>query len=99
MPFVNTTYYPQTEQDTALLSETQTGYSLVVWNDEVNTFHWVIDALVEVCHHSPVQAEQCALLIHYQGKYAVKTGSYEELKPMCEGIIDREISATIEMNS
>ncbi len=69
---------------------------LVVWNDEVNTFEWVIETLIEVCHHTQEQAEQCALLIHTQGKYAVKQGSYAILKPMRDAIIERGIGATIE---
>ena len=71
--------------------------SLIVWNDEVNTFEWVIETLVEVCGHSTEQAEQCAYIIHFQGKYAVKQGSYDELKPQCDAITDRGIGATIEV--
>jgi ATP-dependent Clp protease adaptor protein ClpS len=71
-------------------------WTLIVWNDEVNTFEWVIDTLVEVCDHSAEQAEQCAMLIHSQGKYGVKSGSFEELEPMCTAITDRGIGATIE---
>jgi ATP-dependent Clp protease adaptor protein ClpS len=69
---------------------------LIVWNDEVNTFEWVIETLVQICGHTQEQAEQCAMLIHTQGKYAVKKGSYEALKPMCDAITDRGIGATIE---
>jgi ATP-dependent Clp protease adaptor protein ClpS len=69
---------------------------LVVWNDEVNTFEWVIETLIEVCHHTQEQAEQCALLIHTQGKYAVKQGAFAYLKPMRDAITDRGIGATIE---
>lgn len=71
-------------------------WSLIVWNDEVNSFDWVIETLIEVCHHSAEQAEQCAMLIHFQGKYAVKKGSYEDLEPMCTAITDRGIGATVE---
>ncbi len=71
-------------------------YVLIVWNDDVNTFDWVIETLVEVCSHTPEQAEQCAMLIHFKGKYAVKEGDYETLKPMCEAICERMINATIE---
>jgi ATP-dependent Clp protease adaptor protein ClpS len=71
--------------------------SLIVWNDEVNTFEWVIETLIEVCGHSPEQAEQCSYFIHYKGKYAVKQGSYEELKPQCDAITERGIGATIEV--
>lgn len=70
---------------------------LIVWNDEVNTFDWVIQTLIEICRHSPEQAEQCAYLIHYGGKHAVKNGAYEDLKPACEAILDRGIQATIEV--
>lgn len=71
-------------------------FSLIVWNDEVNTFDWVIETLVEVCQHTLEQAEQCAMFIHFQGKYAVKNGDIETLKSMCTAITDRGISATIE---
>ncbi len=72
------------------------GYHLVIWNDEVNTFDWVIETLVEICGHSEEQAEQCALLIHTKGKYAVKKGSYQKLKTERDAITDRQINATLE---
>lgn len=71
--------------------------SLIVWNDEVNTFEHVIETLIQVCGHSQEQAEQCSYIIHFQGKYAVKEGSYEELKPMCDAITERGIGATVEV--
>ena len=79
--------------DTALA----TSYSLVVWNDEVNTFEWVIETLIEVCGQNKEQAEQCALFIHHKGKYAVKSGDYDTLKPMCNSITERGIGATVEI--
>ena len=91
--------YEETAFDTETLTEVEAPYSLVVWNDEVNSFEWVIQTLIEVCHHSTEQAEQCAMIIHTQGKYAVKQGSYEELKPMCDAITERGIGATIEVLS
>jgi ATP-dependent Clp protease adaptor protein ClpS len=72
-------------------------YSLIVWNDEVNTFDWVIETLIDICAHTPQQAEQCAMIIHYHGKYAVKEGSLKILKPMQEAITERGIGATIEV--
>ena len=92
-------HYEETAMDVDTLTEVEAPYSLVVWNDEVNSFDWVIQTLVEVCHHSTEQAEQCAMIIHTQGKYAVKQGSYEELKPMCDAITERGIGATIEVMS
>lgn len=79
-----------------VLTDVEDPCNLVVWNDEVNTFEWVIETLVEICEHSHEQAEQCAYIIHYQGKYAVKNGIYDDLKPMCDAITERGIGATIE---
>lgn len=84
-------------EETDVLTETEEPWNLVVWNDEVNTFEWVIETLMEVCGHSSEQAEQCAFIIHYKGKYAVKQGSYEDLKPQCDAITERGIGATLEV--
>ena len=98
VPMSKYSYNPQTEtlEDVDVLTEETVNLSLVVWNDEVNTFEWVIDTLIDVCGHQREQAEQCAMLIHTKGKYAVKNGSYEILKPQKEAITDRLINATIE---
>ncbi|MBC8154125.1 MAG: ATP-dependent Clp protease adaptor ClpS [Bacteroidetes bacterium] len=69
--------------------------SLVVFNDEVNTFDHVINTLMEVCEHTPEQAEQCTLIIHYKGKCSVKNGSWEELVPLRNEICRRGISAEV----
>lgn len=87
---------PWEKEEIDVVTELASSFSLIVWNDEVNTFEWVIETLIEVCKHSIEQAEQCAMLIHTQGKYAVKKGDYDTLKPMCEAITDRGIGATIE---
>jgi ATP-dependent Clp protease adaptor protein ClpS len=68
---------------------------LIVFNDDINTFEHVIETLIKVCKHTPEQAEQCTLLIHYKGKCAVKKGSYEELRPMREAICEVGIDAKI----
>ncbi len=91
--------YEEQAFDTDILTDEETPYSLVVWNDEVNSFEWVIQTLIEVCNHSTEQAEQCAMIIHTQGQYAVKQGSYDELKPKCDAITERGIGATIEVLS
>ena len=83
------------ESDTLIVTEETC--TLIVWNDEVNTFEWVIETLIEVCGHTQEQAEQCAVIIDSKGKYAVKEGTYEILKPMCDAITERGIGATIEV--
>ena len=84
-------------EDIDVLTATDEYCHLIVWNDEVNTFEWVIETLVEVCGHSHEQAEQCSMIIHSRGKYAVKEGSYDILKPLCDAITDRGIGATVEV--
>jgi ATP-dependent Clp protease adaptor protein ClpS len=84
------------KEDKELLVDVDHPFHLIVWNDEVNTFEWVIETLMEICKHNYEQAEQCAYIIHYKGKYSVKEGSYEELKPMCDAITERGIGATVE---
>ena len=85
------------KEETDTLTTTESYCNLIVWNDDVNTFDWVIETLVEVCGHSAEQAEQCAIFIDAKGKYAVKEGSYEILKPQCDAITERSIGATIEV--
>jgi ATP-dependent Clp protease adaptor protein ClpS len=69
---------------------------IVLYDDNVNTFDYVIDSLVEVCDHDPLQAEQCTLIVHYKGKCAVKKGSFDELKPRCTALLNRGLTAEIE---
>ncbi len=71
-------------------------YRLIVHNDEINTFDWVIDSLIDVCKHTRLQAEQCAYIIHYKGKYTVKEGEENVLIGMRSALVERGIGATVE---
>jgi len=90
-------YAPEISEDVLVQEETQdsTSRSIVVFNDDINTFDHVIDTLVDVCRHTPEQAEQCTILIHHKGKCSVKEGSYSELEAMCTSICERGISAEV----
>ena len=68
---------------------------IVLYNDDVNTFDHVIDTLIYACEHTPEQAEQCSLLVHYKGKCTVKTGPYKELEPHCSKLLEAGLSAEI----
>jgi ATP-dependent Clp protease adaptor protein ClpS len=85
------------ETDVEVLEETvETEVrKLVVFNDEVNTFDWVIDTLIKVCDHTHEQAEQCTLIIHFKGKCSVKEGEFDSLVAMRNEICHRGISAEI----
>lgn len=68
---------------------------IVLYNDDVNTFDHVIETLMRVCEHTPEQAEQCSLIVHYNGKCTVKTGSMDKLKPQCTQLLEAGLSAEI----
>jgi len=92
----NTKPFSLEDDQTDVLTGYENNCQLIVWNDEVNTFDWVIATLIAVCKHTHEQAEQSAMIIHTKGKYAVKEGSYDTLKPMCDAITERGINATVE---
>ncbi|MBQ4820640.1 ATP-dependent Clp protease adaptor ClpS [Aquimarina sp. MMG016] len=73
----------------------QSNNEIVLYNDDVNTFDHVIETLIYTCEHTPIQAEQCALLVHYKGKCTVKSGVYEELVPRCSKLLQAGLSAEI----
>jgi ATP-dependent Clp protease adaptor protein ClpS len=70
---------------------------LLVYNDDFNTFDWVIQCFMEVCNHTFEQSEQLSLIVHYKGKAIVKTGDFEILKPMKDALLERGLSAVIEV--
>jgi len=88
-------YWQEELTDVIEAVETTDVMDLVVFNDDVNTFDHVITTLIRVCQHSPEQAEQCTMLIHFKGKCAVKTGSFDFLKPLRQAICDAGIDARI----
>ncbi|MCC7504142.1 MAG: ATP-dependent Clp protease adaptor ClpS [Saprospiraceae bacterium] len=69
---------------------------IIVYNDDHNTFEWVIQCFMEVLKHTSEQAEQLSLMIHFKGKATVKTGPVDELRPLCEALLDRGLSAELD---
>lgn len=85
----------EVEDDVLLEEETDLEKNLFIFNDDVNTFEHVIECLMRICKHTAEQAEQCAYIIHYRGKCAVKGGSFEKLKPYQEALCDEKLDARI----
>ena len=83
----------QPQQELAV--ESSRLHEIILFNDDVNTFDHVIKTLIEVCDHTPEQAEQCSLIVHYKGKCAVKHGTYDELEPKCIRLHAAGLSAEI----
>ena len=83
------------QEDVDVLEQEANQHEIILFNDDVNTFDFVIDSLISVCKHTMEQAEQCTYLVHYKGKCAVKTGEYDELKPKCTQLLNLGLSAEI----
>ena len=82
-------------EELLLAEDVQKQNEIVLYNDDVNTFDHVIDTLIYACEHTPEQAEQCSIIVHYKGKCTVKTGALTELKPRCSMLLDAGLSAEI----
>lgn len=82
--------------DTAVKELVEPNKAIVVYNDDVNDFLHVINCFMMYCDHDKHQAEQCALIIHHNGKCAVKGGTYDKLKPICEALLEKHLTAKIE---
>lgn len=83
------------QEEVDVLEQEVPQHEIILYNDDVHTFDYVIDALIEVCEHTLEQAEQCTILVHYKGKCAVKSGEYEELKPKCTRLLQLGLTAEI----
>lgn len=83
-------------QEDILTDEKKSNLSqIILYNDNINTFDHVIETLINVCDHSPTQAEQCTLIVHYKGKCSVKSGTLFDLKPMLNKLISANLTAEI----
>ncbi|HCA83044.1 MAG TPA: Clp protease ClpS [Flavobacteriales bacterium] len=84
------------EEDVVVLEQDVDLRSIILFNDNVNTFGYVIEMLIRYCKHEAVQAEQCTYLVHYTGKCEVKRGSYDELEPVCTQLLEAGLTAEIQ---
>jgi ATP-dependent Clp protease adaptor protein ClpS len=85
----------KTQEEVDVLEKEVNQHEIVLYNDDVNTFDFVIDSLIDVCEHTLEQAEQCTILVHYKGKCTVKTGEYKDLKPRCSKLLSLGLSAEL----
>jgi ATP-dependent Clp protease adaptor protein ClpS len=85
---------PDYDDDVDVLSDEV--HHLMLHNDDVNTFDFVIASLMDICHHELHQAEQCAYIVHHKGKCDVKNGTYDELRSMKDKLTSKGLSVTID---
>lgn len=95
MIFANYSTTTEEQLDTEVIEQEKPLHHIVLYNDDVNTFDWVIECLTNYCGHDILQAEQCAMIVHYNGKCAVKNGSLNKLKPICQTLLEKGLSAEI----
>lgn len=85
----------ESQEEVLVLEENERENRLVLYNDDVNTFDFVIECLIQICGHTLEQAEQCTILVHYKGKCVVKTGSIEVLKPMHQKLLSKGLTSEV----
>ena len=83
------------QEDSHTLEKEVYQHEIILYNDDVNTFDFVIDSLINVCQHTIEQAEQCTWLVHFKGKCTVKTGEIDDLKPRCSKLQSLGLSAEL----
>ncbi len=89
-------YSPEVQEKVDVATKQVEKRKIVLFDDDINTFDFVIDALIRVCGHDTIQAEQCTLLVHHKGKCEIKRGEYPTLEPMCTALLDRGLTAEIQ---
>ena len=82
-------------EEIAVLEQKANQHEIVLYNDDVSTFDFVINSLIQVCDHTTEQAEQCTYLVHFKGKCTVKTGELNDLKPRCSKLLQLGLSAEL----
>jgi len=85
----------KTQESTDVVEQEVNQHEIILFNDDIHTFDYVIDSLISVCEHTLQQAEQCTYLVHFKGKCAVKTGEFNELKTRCSKLLELGLSAEI----
>ena len=83
------------QEEVDVLEKEVNQHEIILYNDDVNTFDFVINSLINVCEHTTEQAEQCTYLVHFKGKCTVKTGELDDLKPRCSKLLQLGLSAEL----
>lgn len=96
MSLEKTSMWESLESDLLLEESNGEVSELIVYNDDVNTFDWVIECFINVCKHTFEQAEQLSYIVHYKGKASVKLGPLAVLRPMKDSLCEKGLSAVIE---
>lgn len=94
MIYMNNTHTEELLEEDVLTQEEELN-NIILYNDDVNTFEWVIECLMTYCGHDSIQAEQCAHIVHFNGRCDIKKGPFNKLKPICETLLEKGLTAEI----
>ena len=61
-------------------------HKLILYNDDVHSFAYVVACLIKFCGHDPQQAEQCALVADLAGQCTIKHGCWAQIYTMNEAL-------------
>ena len=86
----------ETDEEVLVDEDLDNGHNVILYNDDHNTFDFVIETLVDLCEHEATQAEQCAFIVHFNGKCCVKQGSEKRMLAICREMRRRGLSAVVE---
>tara|TARA_R100001460_G_scaffold107886_1_gene157438 strand:- start:41 stop:298 length:258 start_codon:yes stop_codon:yes gene_type:complete len=71
-------------------------HKITLYNDDVLSFEYVTACLTQICGHTPIQAEQCALIAHNNGQVDIASGSFDRMYEILETLDHVKIEASIE---
>jgi len=86
----------KTKEIVDILEKEEVQRKLILFNDDVNTFDFIIISLIEICKFDHLQANNCAMIAHYKGKCCIKKGTFKELKPLHTAMAERQITTEIQ---
>jgi len=77
------------------MTESKT-HKVIMYNDDKITFDYIICCLVEICNHTLVQAEQCALVAHNTGQVNIASGSFDDMFRIMEILDHVNVNTSLE---
>ena len=71
-------------------------HKLTIYNDDVNSYEYIMACLIRFCKHEPIQAEQCAVIAHNTGRCTVKTGNFNDIFEIHKDLKEMDILTEIQ---
>jgi ATP-dependent Clp protease adapter protein ClpS len=72
---------------------------LILYNDDINEFSYVVKCIIEILDCNDQQAEQLALLAHYKGSITVKEGPVQLLQQLSDLLKNKGLKSAVNQNA